>query len=200
MPGDVHGRRTRSEDALMRCCLPVPAVPVAHPGGPGNMLIDGVILGGWNGWFGTYNGVVLLTVLALPVVVLLVVMRPRAWATVGLVYGTVPWIWMTMIPGGGAGVVPGRVSLIPFKDLLEMLAAEGKALLYISHVLETVAQVCNRVVVIGKGRVLADSPPEELKALKGLPSLESVFAQLVEQQDTRVTAERIIEVMRIAHG
>lgn len=101
----------------MRCCMPAPEGPVVTPG---NMLVDGVILGGWNGWFGTYNGVVLLTVLALPVVVLLVVMRPRAWATIGLVYGTVPWIWMTMIPGGGAGVVPGRVSLIPFKDLVEM--------------------------------------------------------------------------------
>ncbi len=39
-----------------------------------------------------------------------------------------------------------------FKDLLELLAAEGKAILYISHVLEVVEQVCNRVIVIAKGR------------------------------------------------
>ncbi|WP_109488714.1 ABC transporter ATP-binding protein [Occallatibacter savannae] len=99
-------------------------------------------------------------------------------------------------PLSGLDVVSSRL----FKDLLEMLAARGKAVLYISHVLETVEQVCDRVIVIGKGRVLADAPPRELIALKGLPSLESVFAQLVEQQDTRVTAERIVEVMRIAHG
>jgi ABC-2 type transport system ATP-binding protein len=99
-------------------------------------------------------------------------------------------------PLSGLDVVSGRL----FKDLLEMLAAQGKAVLYISHVLETVEQVCNRVIVIGKGRVLADASPEELKSLKGLPSLESVFAQLVEQQDTRQSAERIVEVMRVAHG
>jgi ABC-2 type transport system ATP-binding protein len=99
-------------------------------------------------------------------------------------------------PLSGLDVVSSRL----FKDLLELLAAQGKAVLYISHVLETVEQVCDRVIVIAKGRVLADAAPSELKALKGLPSLESVFAQLVEQQDTRVIAERIVEVMQIAHG
>jgi len=85
----------------------------------------GMLAMGWRGGPGTYNGVVLYTVLALPVVLLFVLIRPRAWATVGLVYGTVPWLWMTMIPGDGAGVVPGRVSLIPFKDLLEMGAFQA---------------------------------------------------------------------------
>lgn len=99
-------------------------------------------------------------------------------------------------PLSGLDVVSSRL----FKDLLEMLAAQGKAVLYISHVLETVEQVCDRVIVIGKGRVLADAAPRELIALKGLPSLESVFAQLVEQQDTRVVAERIVETMRSANG
>src|SRR6185503_18271967 len=99
-------------------------------------------------------------------------------------------------PLSGLDVVSGRL----FKDLLEILAAQGKAVLYISHVLETVEQVCNRVIVIGKGRVLADASPDELKSLKGLPSLESVFAQLVEQQDTRQAAERIVEIMRVSHG
>jgi ABC-2 type transport system ATP-binding protein len=97
-------------------------------------------------------------------------------------------------PLSGLDVISSRL----FKDLLEMLAEQGKAVLYISHVLETVEQVCDRVIVIAKGRVLADAAPEELKSLKGLPSLESVFAQLVEQQDTRMAAERIVEVMRIA--
>jgi ABC-2 type transport system ATP-binding protein len=99
-------------------------------------------------------------------------------------------------PLSGLDVVSARL----FKDLLEMLAKQGKGILYISHVLETVEQVCNRVIVIAKGRVLADAPPSELMSLKGLPSLESVFAQLVEQQDTRTVAEQIVEVMQIAHG
>jgi ABC-2 type transport system ATP-binding protein len=98
-------------------------------------------------------------------------------------------------PLSGLDVVSGRL----FKDLLELLAAEGKAILYISHVLEVVEQVCNRVIVIVKGRILADARPSELTELMSLPNLESVFAQLVEQQDTRNTAQEMVEVVRIAH-
>jgi glycopeptide antibiotics resistance protein len=93
--------------------------------------VVGMLAMGWRGGPGTYNGVVLYTVLALPAVVLVALIRPSARATVGLVYGTVPWIWMTMIPGGGAGVVPGRVSLIPFKDLLEMGAVQAVGNLFV---------------------------------------------------------------------
>jgi ABC-2 type transport system ATP-binding protein len=98
-------------------------------------------------------------------------------------------------PLSGLDVASGRL----FKDLLEMLAAQGKAVLYISHVLETVEQVCSRVIVIAGGKVLADAPPSELTTLMSLPNLESVFAQLVQQQDTRSAAERIVEIMQIAH-
>ncbi|MBU8861425.1 MULTISPECIES: VanZ family protein [unclassified Micromonospora] len=89
---------------------------------------------GWHGWFGTINGVVLLTVAALPVAALAVGVLARrpggagpAWrrslAEVGIVYGTVPWVWMIMLPGERAGAVPGRVSLVPLRDLLTVLAS-----------------------------------------------------------------------------
>jgi len=98
-------------------------------------------------------------------------------------------------PLSGLDVVSSRL----FKDLLELLAAQGKAVLYISHVLEVVEQVCNRVIVIAKGRILADARPSELKKLMSLPDLESVFAQLVQQQETRTVAQEMVEVMQLAH-
>jgi ABC-2 type transport system ATP-binding protein len=99
-------------------------------------------------------------------------------------------------PLSGLDVVSARL----FKDLLELLAAEGKAILYISHVMEIVEQVCNRVVVIAKGKIVADARPDDLASLMRLPNLEKVFAQLVEQQDTRTVAQEIVEVMRINHA
>ena len=95
-------------------------------------------------------------------------------------------------PLSGLDVVSARL----FKDLLVELAAVGKAVLYISHVLEVVEQVCDRVVVIAKGRVLADAAPRELTRLMKLPNLERVFAELVEQQDTRAAARELVAVMR----
>jgi ABC-2 type transport system ATP-binding protein len=99
-------------------------------------------------------------------------------------------------PLSGLDVVSARL----FKDLLELLAAQGKAILYISHVMEVVEQICNRVVVIAKGRVVADARPDDLASLMRLPNLEKVFAQLVEQQDTKTAALEIVEVMRIDHA
>lgn len=99
-------------------------------------------------------------------------------------------------PLSGLDVVSARL----FKDLMSSLASQGKAVLYISHVLETVEQVCNRVIVIARGKIQADASPSELTTLMKLPNLESVFAQLVQQQDTRFTAQKIMEAMQITHA
>ncbi|WP_245716346.1 VanZ family protein [Micromonospora humi] len=89
--------------------------------------------GRWHGCFDTENGVVLMTLVGLPLAALAVTALARwrraagagwAWrsslAEVGMVYGTVPFVWMTLMPGPGAGVVPGRVSLVPLRDLVTM--------------------------------------------------------------------------------
>jgi ABC-2 type transport system ATP-binding protein len=120
-------------------------------------------------------------------------MRQRVLLAAALLHN--PRLLIFDEPLSGLDVISARM----FKDLLEILAAEGKAILYISHVLETVEQVCRRVIVIAKGRVLADAPPSELTKLMSLPNLESVFAQLTEQQDTRTQAQRMVEVIQ-RHG
>jgi len=99
-------------------------------------------------------------------------------------------------PLSGLDAVSARL----FKDLLVVLAAEGKAILYISHVLEVVERVCDRVIVLAKGKVLADAPPRELTQLMSLPTLESVFAQLVQQTDTKQVARDLVSAMQVHHG
>jgi ABC-2 type transport system ATP-binding protein len=96
-------------------------------------------------------------------------------------------------PLSGLDVVSARL----FKDLLQELAAQGKAILYISHVLEVVELVCDRVIVIAKGKILADAAPAELAKIMQLANLQDVFAQLVQQEDTRVLARQLVDVMRV---
>jgi hypothetical protein len=89
--------------------------------------------GRWHGCFDTFNGVVLMTLVALPLAALVVwalarrrqaagVTSPwrKSLAEVGMVHGTVPFLWLTMMPGAGAGTVPARVSLVPLRDLVTM--------------------------------------------------------------------------------
>jgi ABC-2 type transport system ATP-binding protein len=72
--------------------------------------------------------------------------------------------------------------------------------LYISHVLEVVEQICSRVVVIARGKILADASPAELKGLMELGNLESVFAQLVHQEDTKSVARELVEAIKVQHA
>jgi ABC-2 type transport system ATP-binding protein len=84
-----------------------------------------------------------------------------------------------------------------FRYLLHALAARGKAVLYISHVLELVEKVCEHVVVIYKGRIVADDSVGRLRELMHLPSLEEIFRQLVQQEDMEGRARDIAELISV---
>jgi ABC-2 type transport system ATP-binding protein len=82
-----------------------------------------------------------------------------------------------------------------FRHLLRELAARGKAVLYISHVLELVEKVCDHIVVIHKGRIVADDSVDGLRTLMQRPNLEGVFMQLVQQDDLESRARAIASVI-----
>lgn len=103
--------------------------------------------GQWHGCFDTFNGVVLMTLVAMPLSALVVcalAYRRRAagvasaWrlslADVGMVHGTLPFVWLILMPGAEPGVAPARVSLVPLRDLVTMgtLGIIGNLLVFAS--------------------------------------------------------------------
>lgn len=84
------------------------------------------------------------------------------------------------------------------KELLHRLAADGKVILFSSHVLEVVEKLACRVVILHQGRVVADDSIAALRELRAAPSLEDVFIELVEQHDTARTVAGLVAVMRCA--
>lgn len=81
------------------------------------------------------------------------------------------------------------------RHLMSALAARGKAILYSSHVLELVEKTCKRVIVIHRGRVVADDNVESLRAALCSGSLEAVFSQLAVQVDPVRVATDIADVV-----
>jgi ABC-2 type transport system ATP-binding protein len=82
-----------------------------------------------------------------------------------------------------------------FRHLLHSLAERGKTVLYISHVLELVEKVCAHIIVIYRGRIVADDSVTNLRDLMSLPNLEEIFTQLVQQDDLEARASDIADIM-----
>jgi ABC-2 type transport system ATP-binding protein len=81
------------------------------------------------------------------------------------------------------------------RSLLRSLAERGKMLLYSSHVLEVVEKVCDTVLILRKGRVVAHDSVARLREVMPESSLEGVFAQLTQAENTDAVARRILEVV-----
>jgi ABC-2 type transport system ATP-binding protein len=67
---------------------------------------------------------------------------------------------------------------VGFKALIQTLAREGKTIVYSSHILDVVERVCDRVIIIDKGKMQVDGRPQELLAAHGADTLERLFTQL----------------------
>ena len=141
----------------------------------------------------TITGVVVLTVLALPVATLavwfLVRVRGRPFrsslAEAGMVYGTVPWVWMTMLPGPRAGVAPARLNLVPVRDLIEVAAAGPTT---------TIVQVVGNLLVFA---ALGFFAPVRFHALASIPRILAVAAAgsiLIEVAQFALRLDRVSSV------
>ena len=78
-------------------------------------------------------------------------------------------------PTNGLDVVATR----GLRDFLRGLRDEGRCVLLSTHIMQEVAALCDRVVVIGKGRVVATGSPVELMSETATSSLEEAFVKLV---------------------
>lgn len=86
-------------------------------------------------------------------------------------------------------------SALILRSLIQELAGRGKVVLFSSHELDTVERVCSRVVILHRGKLVADDSIERLRALMELPTLERIFSQLVVEQDTASMAREIADLI-----
>jgi sodium transport system ATP-binding protein len=61
------------------------------------------------------------------------------------------------------------------REILRSLKSEGRCVLFSSHVMQEVAALCDQVVIIGRGSVLAHGPPQEIRERSGCATLEEAF-------------------------
>jgi ABC-2 type transport system ATP-binding protein len=86
-------------------------------------------------------------------------------------------------------------SSLILRSLIQELSARGKVVLFSSHELETVERICSRVVILHRGRIVANDSIEKLRALMSLGSLEDIFSQLAVEQDTAGISRQIADLI-----
>lgn len=82
-------------------------------------------------------------------------------------------------PTNGLDVMATRA----MRRFLFGLRDAGHCVLFSSHIMQEVAALCDRIVVIARGRVVADGSPDELRAQTGQDNLEDAFVDVIGSEE-----------------
>lgn len=78
-------------------------------------------------------------------------------------------------PTNGLDVMSTR----SMRAFLKSIQSEGRCVLLSSHIMQEVAALCDRIVVIAHGRVVANGTADELRAQTGHTNLEDAFVAII---------------------
>jgi ABC-2 type transport system ATP-binding protein len=85
-----------------------------------------------------------------------------------------------------------------FKELLKKLAAQGKTILFCSHILEVVERICSRILIINEGKKIIEGTAQEICGLTASATLEQAFAQLTASRDAgQITADFLAALEKV---
>ena len=65
------------------------------------------------------------------------------------------------------------------REIIRRLREAGHCVIFSSHVMQEVAALCDRIVIVAKGRVRAEGTVDELRAMTGQQDLEEAFVRLI---------------------
>jgi sodium transport system ATP-binding protein len=82
-------------------------------------------------------------------------------------------------PTNGLDVMATR----SLRQFMRRLKDEGRCVLFSSHIMQEVAALCDRIVVIAHGRVVADETPDALRAQTGEANLEDAFVKIIGSEE-----------------
>ncbi len=82
-------------------------------------------------------------------------------------------------PTNGLDVMTTRA----MREFLRHLRAEGRCVIFSSHIMQEVAALCDRIVIIAKGQVVAQGNADELRALTGEDNLEDAFVKAIGSEE-----------------
>jgi sodium transport system ATP-binding protein len=68
------------------------------------------------------------------------------------------------------------------RDLVRRIRDEGRCVLFSSHIMSEVQALCDRIIVMGHGRVVAEGTPDQLATMTGQADLEEIFVAIAREE------------------
>lgn len=87
-------------------------------------------------------------------------------------------------------------SVMVFKEILAMFAAEGKTIFYSSHIMDVVEKISNRIVLLHDGYIVANGSFEELKNQSQEGTLENIFNQMTGFHEHQDRASEFVSIVK----
>lgn len=69
------------------------------------------------------------------------------------------------------------------RDMVRRIRDEGRCVLFSSHIMSEVQALCDRIIVMGHGRVVAEGTPDDLADLTGQADLEEIFVAIARDEE-----------------
>ena len=69
------------------------------------------------------------------------------------------------------------------REFLKQLRGEGRCVVFSSHIMQEVAALCDRIVIVARGQVVAAGTADELRALTGEENLEEAFVKAIGSEE-----------------
>lgn len=86
-------------------------------------------------------------------------------------------------------------SALMLRSLIRELATRGKVVLFSSHELDTVERISTRIVILHRGKVVANDSIERLRLLMKAANLETIFSQLAVEQNNETIARQAADLI-----
>ncbi len=81
------------------------------------------------------------------------------------------------------------LDIISSKAIVEFMKSErnaGKSVLYSTHYMEEAEFLCDRIIMVHKGKIIAQGTPDELRQLTNTTNLRDTFLSLIDENDKEV--------------
>lgn len=87
-------------------------------------------------------------------------------------------------------------AVILVKEILQRLRSSGKTLFYSSHIMDVVEKICDRIMLINKGEIVANGSFAELKSQQQSGSLEQLFNQMTGNNEHVTLADDFVNIIK----